>query len=100
MQVGVIGYPGQNSQIPDPDAVRNIFGDIYDVKRLAPGAVMRADETVIEHDASTLGGNSGSLVFSLETGKAVGLHFAGSYTTANYAVPAYVVADRLARFVS
>ena len=41
MRVGVIGYPGQNSQIPDPDEVRNIFGDIYDVKRLAPGAVMR-----------------------------------------------------------
>jgi len=100
MQVGVIGYPGQNSQIPDPDVVRNIFGDIYDVKRLAPGAVMRADDTVIEHDASTLGGNSGSLVFSLETGKAVGLHFAGSYTTANYAVPSHVVVDRLARFAS
>jgi len=98
--VGVIGYPGRNSQIPDLDLVRNIFGDIYDVKRLAPGAIMSAGEIVVEHDASTLGGNSGSLVFELATGKAVGLHFAGCSRTANYAVPAHAVADRLARFAS
>ena len=42
----------------------------------------------MEHDASTLGGNSGSAVIDLETGEAVGLHFAGSYLQANYAVPA------------
>ena len=47
---------------------------------------MRVNGDEIEHDCSTLGGNSGSLVVDLATGCAVGLHFAGQYMTANYAV--------------
>jgi len=34
-------------------------------------------------------------VIDLETGEAIGLHFAGSYLQANYAVPASVIAERL-----
>ena len=41
----------------------------------------------MRHDCSTLGGNSGSVVLSLETGEAVGLHFAGRFLEANFAVP-------------
>ncbi|MEM8795848.1 MAG: DNA/RNA non-specific endonuclease, partial [Pseudomonadota bacterium] len=40
------------------------------------------------HDASTLGGNSGSAVIDLETGHVVALHFAGIARRENYAVPA------------
>jgi len=94
-QVAIIGYPARDSRIPDPDVVRSIFGDDYDIKRLAPGEVMRIESDVVEHDASTLGGNSGSAVIDLETGEAIGLHFAGSYLQANYAVPASVIAERL-----
>jgi endonuclease G len=97
-QVAVIGYPARDSRIPDPDIMRTIFGDTYDFKRLAPGQVMRLDAGVLEHDASTLGGNSGSLVLDLASGEAIGLHFAGSYRVANYAVPAKVVKDLVARF--
>ena len=98
-RVAVIGYPARDSRIPDPAVMRDIFGNIYNVKRLAPGAVMSVDDTVLQHDCSTLGGNSGSVVLNINTGEAVGLHFAGRYQTANYAVPAPTVAARLSRFV-
>jgi endonuclease G, mitochondrial len=49
----------------------------------------------LTHDCSTLGGNSGSVVLSLDTGQAVGLHFAGRFLEANFAVPSSVVARRL-----
>jgi endonuclease G, mitochondrial len=41
------------------------------------------------------GGNSGSVVLSLSTGNAVGLHFAGRFLEANFAVSSRVVAQRL-----
>ena len=75
--------------------MQSIFGDVYDKKRLAPGQVTEARPDVVLHDCSTLGGNSGSVVLDLATGEAVGLHFAGRFLEANYAVPAAVVAARL-----
>ena len=44
------------------------------------------------HDASTLGGNSGSAVIDIDSGDIVALHFAGEYLKANYAVPMYELA--------
>ncbi len=99
-QVAVIGYPAFDSRIPDADLMRTIFGDDYDLKRLAPGTIMGIDDEfhVLRHDASTLGGNSGSLILDLATGEAVGLHFAGSFLNANYAIPAPVVRNVLRQF--
>jgi endonuclease G len=86
--IGVVGYPAYDSR-SDPDDVAAYFGDIFDVKRFSFGDVdsVAADRPEFTHDATTLGGNSGSVVFDRETGKAVGLHFAGDYRVANYAVP-------------
>ncbi len=85
--IAVIGYPARD---PRNDAVvmRNIFNDIYEVKRLSPGRVslVRDDRFLFTHDCTTLGGNSGSVIVSLDSGDAVGLHFAGSYMQNNYAV--------------
>ena len=94
-QVAVIGYPARDNRVPDAQLMQSIFGDVYDKKRLAPGQVTRARQDVVFHDCSTLGGNSGSVVLDLATGQAVGLHFAGRFLEANYAVPAAVVAARL-----
>jgi len=94
-QVAVIGYPARDSRVPDAQLMQSIFGDVYDKKRLAPGQVTRAQKDLVFHDCSTLGGNSGSVVLDLATGQAVGLHFAGRFLEANYAVPAAVVAARL-----
>jgi endonuclease G len=58
-------------------------------------AKVRSFETVVNamtHDSSTLGGNSGSVLIEVETGQVVGLHFAGEYLKANYAVPTYELA--------
>ena len=76
------------------EVMSRLFADEFGVKRLAPGYVdVPIGETedcgkqwVFEHDASTLGGNSGSAVLDLSDGAtAVGLHFGGGPRRANYA---------------
>lgn len=88
LDIGVVGYPAYDSR-NDPDDVARYFGDIFDVKRFAFGEInsVSADNPEFSHDATTLGGNSGSCVFDLNNGKAVGIHFAGDYRVGNYAVP-------------
>ena len=68
---------------------------MFEKKRLAPGQLIRVSSRELQHDCSTLGGNSGSVVLDLESGEAVGLHFAGRFLVANFAVPAAVVQQRL-----
>jgi endonuclease G len=94
-QVAVIGYPARDGRVPDAQLMHAIFGDVYDKKRLAPGQITKAKKDLVFHDCSTLGGNSGSVVVDLATGEAVGLHFAGRFLEANYAVPAPLIAARL-----
>ena len=94
--VAVVGYPARDSR-NERDAMVRIFGDIYDVKRLAPGQVTLAldADSFFTHDCSTLGGNSGSVVMDIESGTAVGLHFAGRYRKSNYAVKASEVREAM-----
>lgn len=92
--VGVVGYPADDPR-NDAAAVTRYFGTIFDKKRFAPGYIMQEEGVGgphFTHDCTTLGGNSGSVVFDLATRKAVGLHFAGSFGKANFAVPAALVA--------
>jgi endonuclease G, mitochondrial len=98
--VAVIGYPARDSRIPDQALMERIFGDVYDKKRLAPGKLTSQSSTTVGHDCSTLGGNSGSVVLSLDSGEAVGLHFAGRFLEANFAVPSTVVQQRLESVLS
>ncbi|WP_315816255.1 hypothetical protein [Paraflavitalea speifideaquila] len=65
------------------------------VKRLAPGKITNVTPTRIFHNCSTLGGCSGSAVIDLNTGNAVGLHFAGRFLQSNYAVPTALLAQKL-----
>jgi endonuclease G, mitochondrial len=94
-----VGYPA-----PDPRndvALQNkIFGSVYYVKRMHPGIVrtrakvqsFENEVNAMTHDASTLGGNSGSAIIDVDSGEVVALHFAGEYLKANYAVPMYELA--------
>lgn len=86
--VYTLGYPARDSRIKDAALMDKIFNGIYNVKRLAPGRLVkrRKPKNICFHDCSTLGGNSGSPVISLETGKVIGLHFAGTYMKYNWAV--------------
>ena len=94
--VAAVGYPAFDTR-NDVTLMNDIFGGIYDVKRFSPGMVNGTDGTgiVLLTDYTSLGGNSGSAVLDLETGKAVGLHFAGVFGDTNYAVAADIVAAAL-----
>ncbi len=95
--IAVIGYPAYDSRNAARD-IANYFGDIFDVKRLAPGEVTQVAGTLsfFMHDATTLGGNSGSVVLDLASGAAMGLHFAGTYLPGNFAVTANQIQKALA----
>lgn len=94
--VATIGYPAYDSRIPEPDLMEDIYGRIYNKKRLAPGGITRVEQTRLLHNCTTLGGNSGSVVLDLDSGRALGLHFSGSFLATNYAVRADVVKKVLA----
>jgi len=95
--VAVVGYPAWDGQRNDSSVMNKVFGDIYDVKRLAPGMIAGYRDDVLLHDASTLGGNSGSVVLDAATGAAAALHFAGSYAKMNYALSAQTIRRYLKR---
>ncbi|MEM9643459.1 MAG: trypsin-like peptidase domain-containing protein [Planctomycetota bacterium] len=98
--VVVIGYPAMDRR-NDIHLQNQIFGGVFDVKRIQPGKLLSREEVssfgnpvrAITHDCSTLGGNSGSAVLHVPSGQIVGLHFAGIYLKANYAVPSYDLAS-------
>jgi len=101
----VVGYPARpgTSAMVDPKTnefsmeVAKRLAQIYNVKYgrkyLSPGAVEKPGglandphKWVFSHDATTLGGNSGSLVVRfLDQIGVSGLHFGGATLTANYA---------------
>ena len=91
-----IGYPAEpRAGTYSDDVLERLFRYRYGVKRFAPGEIDRGlgsaaagtGETVFAHDATTLGGNSGSCVVDLgnDGQLVVGLHFAGIPRQANYA---------------
>ncbi|MBB5790187.1 trypsin-like serine peptidase [Jiangella mangrovi] len=94
-QVYVVGYPAWDGRRNEPEPMRRIFMDLYNVKRLQPGRTTVTDDpaVVLRHDCSTLGGNSGSPVFDLATHRVLGLHFGGRYGVGNFAVPAWRLVD-------
>ena len=97
--IAVVGYPAQDRR-NDIDLQNEIFGGVFNVKRMQPGKLeVRRDilsfgntVSAVTHDASTLGGNSGSAVVDVQTGDILALHFAGLYLDANFAVPTFELA--------
>lgn len=102
----VAGYPARPgaAAVRDPDTgairrdvikrLQEIFGLDYSVKYLSPGEIGAlpgelpddARRWAMSHDATTLGGNSGSWVIYLgEPFGVVGLHFGGGTLRANFA---------------
>jgi V8-like Glu-specific endopeptidase len=97
--VVVIGYPARDYR-NDLNNEDRIFQKTYNVKRIQPGILRKRDKVssfknevfALTHDASTLGGNSGSAVIHVKSGTVIGLHFGGAYLVANYAVPTFELA--------
>lgn len=98
--IAVVGYPAQDRR-NDFELQMKIFNKTFDVKRLQPGKIRKRELITdhfqnkvftVTHDASTLGGNSGSAVIDVLTGEVLALHFGGRYLVANYAVPTFELA--------
>ena len=93
-----VGYPAWDGRRNDPEIMRKIFSNIFNVKRFQPGKVMSysGSRKILTHDCSTLGGNSGSCVVELESNRVIGLHFGGRYLQGNSAVALWELTnDRL-----
>ena len=74
-----VGYPTWDGRCNDPEIMRKIFSNIFNVKRLQPGRTMPYLDAkkLFMQDGSKLGGNSGSSILDLETNQVIGLHFCG-----------------------
>ena len=103
-QVFLAGYPGRPGSLPrtvtgEIDAqvasrLNQLFSADYGTKYLSPGLIMQGVGTlngdtwrcVLTHDATTLGGCSGSPIINFNAPQSVvGLHFGGSWLRENYA---------------
>lgn len=92
----VIGYPARPSTLPLDESggidtgvtarLNQLFGTDYGTKYAAPGEIIGVDDWVLKHDATTLGGNSGSCVIGLsDPTQVIGLHFGGHWLKENFA---------------
>lgn len=90
-----IGYPAISTWGLSVPVAELLFGATSGMtKRLAPGLVRSSGPLEASHDATTLGGSSGSAIVSFALPhEVVALHFSGQYGTANYAVPLWELAD-------
>jgi hypothetical protein len=101
-EIAVVGYPFFQLASSDYEmrVLLDNFGDKPGFKHLQPGPVSGlipfADPegrwprvSAIGHKASTLGGNSGSMVIDLDGGRVLGIHFAGAPFVTNWAVPTW-----------
>ncbi|BCB83279.1 trypsin-like serine peptidase [Phytohabitans suffuscus] len=103
--VYLVGYPGQEASTT-PHLFMKLFAGVKTFKRLAPGRIMAAAGGVphdprgwvLTHDATTLGGNSGSAVVDLDADgrTALALHFAGEPDRRNFAHALERVTNELA----
>jgi S1-C subfamily serine protease len=75
--VVAVGFPAEDSN--NPLFIRPLFGDKYEVKRASPGEIIDAAVPIFYHDCSTLGGNSGSPMFRMDTAEVIGIHKTGAY---------------------
>jgi hypothetical protein len=75
-EVYIVGHPFRST---NSAATEMVFGAADGRKRWSPGIITHAavDSALVEHDCSTLGGNSGSCVFDVATHRVLGVHVGG-----------------------
>ena len=94
--VAVVGFPGSNNGY-DPAPFERLFGTVIGNKRFSPGFYTGRRNDSITYDCSTLPGSSGSVVLDVNSGRAIGLHYAGTALETNYAVPASDLAQIISK---
>lgn len=91
LQIFIVGYPGNPgfSTYTPPSLLETLFKQTFGCKRIAPGIVTTLPEDLansqrqwsLGHDATTLGGNSGSAVLIIGRASAsAGLHYGGRWS--------------------
>jgi endonuclease G len=86
-----IGFPCYDER--NPVFIDSIFQGHFKVKRSAPGVVTGLAAERFYHDCSTLGGNSGSPLLSMDRAEIVGLHREGRFMYRNEAVSLEALKD-------
>jgi len=81
--IGYPGNPGLEGLLTYSTLLEQLFKSTFGCKRIAPGKIIRSVNSVeqwtVTHDATTLGGNSGSVVVnSMNACAAAGLHYGGT----------------------
>lgn len=91
----VTGYPSLTHHDLHPLLATLLFGATVTgaVKRVAPGRLGDVDGAVARHDASTLGGSSGSPVVDLQDHHVYVLHASGWYGITNRGVALWTITD-------
>ncbi len=98
-----IGHPLQDAR--NPAWAQVMFENKFGVKRVSPGVIIGVEGEKVVHDASTLGGNSGSPLLDLATGQVVAVHSLGEFALQNEAVGSGAIAaepglkDRVSQWV-
>ncbi|MEP7153019.1 MAG: serine protease [Nitrospira sp.] len=90
--VVAVGYPFEDV-VRNPVFISALFGDRFGVKRAAPGEIVGTANESIFHDCSTLGGNSGSPILSMDKVRVVGVHRDGFFMYRNEAVDGKSLSD-------
>ncbi len=80
-----VGHPLRDDA-RNPAWSQLMFNGAFGVKRVSPGTILGVDGETVLHDASTLGGNSGSPLLDLDTGRVVAVHSLGQFALKNEAV--------------
>lgn len=91
-KVVAVGYPFED-KVRNPLFISALFGDRFGVKRAAPGEIVGSRQHSIYHDCSTLGGNSGSPILSMDNARVLGIHRDGFFMYRNEAVNGKSLSD-------
>ncbi|QEH35827.1 hypothetical protein OJF2_43840 [Aquisphaera giovannonii] len=92
--VAVVGYPAIDSRM-DQGVMRAVFGDVFEVKRVAVGRITGVEGSTLRHDCTTTGGTGGAPIVDLATGEVIGLHLGGQQFGNKFGVTAATIAARL-----
>lgn len=87
LEVYVPGYPAALAGQMNATVLKLLFGGASPTvsKRVSPGKFV--DKNNVKHDASTLGGSSGSPIIAFDDHEVRSLHYVGVYGKSNSAVP-------------
>jgi Trypsin-like peptidase domain len=90
--VVVVGFPQWDSRNPSQVSQQIGRGAVV-VKRASPGLVRTVHGDLFRHDATTLGGNSGSPIVRIRDHQVVGIHAGGMFLASNEAIAAGAAAS-------